>query len=269
VEAGLRIPLITTSSRYYGSVNFSNYVGYTQVTNFKNSINSSRFIPAYYVDGVPSIKDGGYIFFDYVGKGNLVYNHFGFSAYRLLKQSRRDINSKFGQAVYMDFYNTPYGGNFRGSLFSIYTTMFFPGLFKHHSIWGYWAYQKTGVDVSFSDYIFRNNIPAPRGQLIDRFEKFYSMSVNYTLPLLYPDIALGPIVNIQRLKGNVFFDYGFGTKVLYSDTANQAYSSVGGELKMDINVFRFKPQFDIGFRYSYGLQTSVTRFEFLVGLVNF
>ena len=95
------------------------------------------------------------------------------------------------------------------------------------------------------------------------------MSANYTLPLLYPDIALGPILNIQRIKGNAFVDYGFGTSVFGSNAVNQTYVSIGGELKMDINVFRFLPQFDIGFRYSYGLQPSVTKIELLVGLVNF
>lgn len=270
VEAGLRIPLLTTKSKYYSEVNFSNYVGYTQVTDFKNSINKDRFIPLFLTDGAPSAnKDYGYLFFDYVGQGNLLYNHVGFSASRLLKQSRRDINSKFGQVVYMDFFDTPYGGDYKGNLFSFYTTLFFPGLFKHHSLWGYWAYQKTGVDVSYSDYLFRNNIPIPRGQSIYRFDKFYSMSVNYTLPVWYPDIALGPVLNIQRLRANAFFDYGFGNKVLYYNIENQTYSSVGGELKMDINVLRFLPQFNVGFRYSYGLNPSVTKFEFLIGMLNF
>lgn len=268
VEVGLRLPLITTNSKYHGSLSFSNYVGYTQVTDFKNSINSSRFIPNYIVDGEPSVNSG-YLFFDYVGQGSLIYNHFGLSAYRLLKQSRRDIYSKWGQVVNIDFFDTPFGGDYRGELFSFYSTLYFPGLFKHHSLWGYWAYQKTTVDVSLNDYIFRNNIPTPRGQSVYRFEKFYSMSVNYTMPLWYPDIALGPILNIQRFWGNAFLDYGYGDKVLYYDIANQSYISVGAELRTDINIFRFLPQFNLGIRYTYGINPSLTELEFLLGVVNF
>jgi hypothetical protein len=275
-ETGLRIPLITTQSRFYGSISFSNHIGVTQVRRFGNSINNSRVIPYVYRDGPntalsPSYSDGSYYFFrDYVGNGTLVYNRFGFSAYRLLKQSRRDINSKWGQAVYMNWYSTPYGGDFSGNQFSFYTLLYFPGFFKHHSLWGYWSYQSTlmprlrdGTD----NYVFDNQIPLPRGLGISRFQKFYSMSANYTLPLWYTDIALGPILNIQRFRTNAFLDYGFGSSRFGNNSFSQAYTSVGGELRMDINVLRFLQQFNVGVRYSIGLQPSATRVEFLIGLV--
>jgi hypothetical protein len=269
VETGLRIPLITTHSKYYSSISLSNHVGYTHVTDFKNSINNSRFIPVYIVDGEPAEDGPGYPFFSYVGKGNLLYNHFGISAYRLLKQSRRDINSKWGQSINVDFFDTPFGGDYTGSLFSAYATLYFPGLFKHHSIWGYGAYQQTDVDVSSSDYLFRNNVPVPRGHSIYHFEKFYSTSVNYTMPIWYPDISLGPLLHIQRFRVNAFFDYGFGNKVIYYNIQNQTYASVGGEFRMDFNAMRYLPQLNVGFRYSYGLQPTVSQFEFLIGFLNF
>lgn len=269
VETGLRIPLVTTHSRYYSNISLSNYFGYTHVTDFKNSINTNRFIPVYIVDGEPAETGPGRPFFDYAGEGNLLYNHLGISAYRLLKQSRRDINSKWGQSIAIDFFNTPYGGDYKGSLFSAYATLYFPGLFKHHSLWGYGAYQHTNVDVSMNDYLFRNNVPVPRGQSVYRFEKFYSASVNYTMPLWYPDISIGPLLYIQRFRLNGFLDYGFGNKVIYYNIQNQTYTSVGGELRMDFNAMRYLPQLNVGFRYSHGLQPAVSQFEFLVGLVNF
>ena len=268
VQAGLRIPLVTTRSKYYSSVSLSNYVGYTHVSEFKNSINDSRFIPLYIVDG-QSAGTRGYPFFEYAGNGNLMFNHLGISAYRLLKQSRRDINSKWGQAIYIDYFNTPYGGDYKGGLFSAYATLYFPGLFKHHSFWGYGAYQQTNVDVALNDYVFRNNVPVPRGHSIYHFEKFYSFSANYTFPVWYPDISLGSLLYIQRFRANAFYDYGFGNKILYYNVTNQTYASVGGELRMDFNAMRFLPQLNVGVRYAYGLKPSVTRFEILIGLVNF
>ena len=89
------------------------------------------------------------------------------------------------------------------------------------------------------------------------------------MPIWYVDVAMGPIVNIQRLKGNAFLDYGFGSSQFGENTFSQTYVSVGGELKVDINVLRYLPQFEIGVRYSYGLEPAVTKFEFLVGLINF
>jgi len=272
LEVGLRLPLITTNSRYHGNFTVGNNVGITQTVDFENSITGSGRIitpqlPVYWNR-------------ELVDNGNLLYNHFYISAYRLLKQSRRDINSKWGQTITLNGYGTPYGGDYEGQQFSFYSFLYFPGLFKHHSIWGYWAYQATKLELlnrnastePYNDngsYIFRNQIPLPRGTSVFRFEKFYSMSANYSLPVWYPDLALGPILNIQRFRGNAFVDYGFGTSN-FNTVFSETYVSIGAELKADINVFRFLQQFDIGVRYSYGLQpSSVSRFEFLIGLANF
>jgi len=268
VEAGLRIPLITTSSRFMGNFSIANYVGYSKITDFTNSIDGGgRLLPANYPQ---------YFFRNYADGGDLIYNHFSMSAYRLLKQSRRDINSKWGQLFFMDVYGTPYGGNYNGSQFSFQGRLYFPGLAKHHSLWGYWAYQKSEIsDVRLSteegldNYTFRNRIPLPRGQAVSRFEDFYSMSIDYTLPLWYPDMNLGPLVNIQRLRANAFLDYGFGNSVINRQTQNQSYMSTGVEIKFDINLIRTLPQLDVGFRYSYGISPSASKFEFLLGTLNF
>lgn len=282
VTAGIRFPFLTTHSRYHSSVTFSNYVGYTRVTDFSNSVSTQRYVPA--LIRYDTINQSGsdvartsilsvYPFFDYVGNGDLIYNQFVFSAYRLLKQSRRDINSKWGQSIQMELYSTPFKkSSLEGGLFAFTGYLYFPGVLKHHSFWGYWAYQNQLVDTEFSDalddYLFRNRIPLPRGQTVYRFKEFYSMSANYTLPIWYPDIAVGPIVNFQRLRANLFLDYGFGEHALYSGTSAM-YLSTGAEVKFDINVFRLLPQLDVGFRYSYGIDPSTSRFEFLIGTINF
>lgn len=268
VEAGLRIPLLTTNSKYHGNLSFGNYVGYTRVTDFENSIDGGgRLFPSNYPQ---------FFLREYIDNGKLLYNHFTLTAYRLLKQSRRDINSKFGQTININWYSTPYGGDFSGKQFSLYTQLYFPGIIKHHSLWGYWAFQSTKIppvyansEVGRDSYLFNNQIPVPRGQSVFRFEKFYSMSVNYTLPLWYPDVALGPWLNIQRFRGNAFFDYGFGSTTRSTQVTSQTYASIGGELRMDFNAMRYLPQLNVGFRYSYGLKPTVAQFELLLGLVNF
>jgi hypothetical protein len=268
VEAGLRLPLLTTSSKYYSSLTLSNYVGYTAISSFTNSIDGGgRLLPSNYPQ---------YFFRDYADGGDLLYNHFSLSGYRLLKQSRRDINSKWGQAFFMDAYGTPYGGNYSGKQFSFQGRLYFPGLARHHSFWGYWAYQKTDIaDVRVStkqgldNYTFRNGIPLPRGQSVSRFQNFYAMSANYTLPIWYPDVNLGPLLNVQRVRANAFLDYGFGSSRFSQRDFSERYLSTGVEVKFDINVIRLLPQLDIGFRYSYGISPSATRFEFLLGTINF
>ncbi|MEQ1584794.1 MAG: hypothetical protein ABL895_02880 [Cyclobacteriaceae bacterium] len=268
LEAGLRIPLITTSSRFLGNFTISNYIGFTAVSEFTNSIDGGgRLLPANYPQ---------YFFRDYADDGNLIYNHFSMSASRLLKRSRRDINSKWGQVFFLDLYGTPYKGDYSGSLFAFQGRLYFPGLMKHHSLWGYWAYQKSDIaDVRVStgegldNYMFRNQIPLPRGQSVNRFQEFYSMSGNYTLPIWYPDLNLGPLLNVQRVRANAFFDYGFGSSIINDAPTSKSYLSTGAEIKFDINIFRLLPQLDVGFRYSYGISPATTRFEFLLGTLNF
>jgi hypothetical protein len=157
----------------------------------------------------------------------------------------------------------------------------FPGIAKHHSFWGYWGVQQTKIELltrsstsePYEDngsYFFPNQVPLPRGLPVARFEKFYTMSANYTLPVWYPDAALGPLLNIQRLRANAFIDYGFGTSQFGDNPAfSETYVSVGAELKADVNILRFLPQFDLGVRFSYGLQPSATTIEFLLGTINF
>jgi len=281
MEAGIRLPILTTSSKYYGTFTVGNAVGATRVSRFSNSItnNNQRFVATRTVND--TIKNF-YYFPSLLSGGNLVYNHFSVSAFRLLKQSRRDIYSKFGQELFVDVFSTPYGGDFSGSQFSFYGVTFFPGLFKHHSLWGYWGYQNTKVDQQFfyannagtaiADnylYQFRNQIPLPRGGLgISRFQNFYSMSANYTMPVWYPDITLGPLLNFQRIRTNFFYDYGFGSTAFVRQTVSQGYSSAGVEVKLDMNVMRLLPQLNVGFRYSVGLAPSTSLFEILIGSIN-
>lgn len=266
VSVGLRIPLLLTRSKYNSGLTFSNAIGYTKVTKFENSLlEDARFAPAIVVnDTVRSV----YTFRDYVGNNSLVFNRFHVNGYRFFKQSTRDFLPKWGQTINLNWYKTGFGSDLKGSLFAFYSQVFFPGLFKHHSFNGYWAYQKTLYTDDFrSNYLFSNRIPVPRGQSIFRAEKFYSMSANYAMPLWYPDSHLGPLLNVQRVRLNAFVDYGFGSSPQFN--ASQTYTSVGGEVKFDINVFRFLPQLDLGFRYTIGINPSVTTFEFLLGTINF
>jgi len=284
LEAGFRVPLLATSGRFLSLISLSNYIGYTQVSEFFNGETSDRQVPGFIVydtinqngTDVARRRVGYYNFSDYVGNGNLIYNHFNVSAYRLQKQSRRDINSKWGQTLFLSLYGTPYGGDYSGSQFSFYSQLYFPGLFKHHSLWGYWGYQKTKMEElsargqGFDNYQFRNRVPLPRGLGISRFEDFYTMSANYTLPIWYPDLNVGPLLNVQRVRLNAFVDYGFGSTTIGTrDPDSASYLSTGAEVKFDINILRLLPQLDIGFRYSYGINPAVTRFEVLLGTLNF
>ncbi len=257
LEAGIRIPLTTTSSKFLGAVNVGAVAGITQVTDFTNSIDGGG-------------RDPGDSFYpEYADNGNLVYSELNFSAARVLKRSRRDINSKWGQRIDIVEKFTPFKSDFNGSLFAATGVAYFPGLFRHHSLWGYTAYQYTQMSRADNLYWFQNEIPVPRGISIPRFENFITTSANYTFPVWYPDIAIGPLLNIQRLRANAFYDHGFGEYSVGDSAVERTYSSVGIEGRVDFNFMRFLPQMDLGVRYTYGIEPSGTSIEILIGTINF
>lgn len=261
LETGLRIPLITTHSKYSSSLSTGNFIGLTTVNNFKNDLDGGgRFV-----------NDSGdqYLFRNYVDNGQLVYNHFNFNMTHLLKRSRRDILSKWGQTLQLDYYSTPYSiSDFNGAQFTALGTIYFPGLFKHHSLWVYSAFQHSLINNRLigtrpDNYLFRNLAPSPRGHSISRFQDYYMVAVNYTFPILYPDLAFGPVLNIQRIRGNAFADYGYGKSTLFG--FDREYTSVGGEVKFDFNFMRLLQQFNLGIRYSYRIELKSPAFELIIG----
>lgn len=259
LAGGVRIPIIVTNGRFVGNVLFANKVEYTAVSDFQNNVTG----------------DGRLGFPDYIDNGKLISNHFTVDASRLLKRSRRDINSRWGQRVILNLYGTPYGGDFFGNQFSLYALLYFPGLWKHHSFWGYVAHQRTNMrllnEVSSDQremYFFRNQVPLPRGQGVSRHERYSGWSANYTFPIWYPDIAIGPLLNLQRLRANLFFDLGYGQSDV-TERMSQLWSSTGVELRVDLNMMRFVPQFDIGVRYSRGLSPATSSMELLIGSFRF
>jgi hypothetical protein len=223
------------------------------------------------------------VYKDQLSDGDLLYNRFSFSFYNLLKRSRRDFLSRWGQTLDAELYNTPFGGDFEGKLFAARATFYFPGLFKHHFLYARVAYQESLQGLETNIYTFRNRIPKPRGHSYPDDETFYSLSANYSLPIWYPDIAFGPVLYIQRIKANLFYDFGEGrglqyfyspeSNLVYRTISDEIYQSVGIETTFDFNVMRYLPRFELGFRSTYrfanDFNNSGVVFEFIIGNIGF
>lgn len=279
IEGGLRVPLNLTSGSCFQGLSIANYMGDIRVTDFSNSINGGgRVIPS-----GPSMLP--YFLKSYNDGGDVLYNLFNVQYYTLLKRSTRDINSRWGMILDVTAQSTISGSDFDGKLIAFSSYFYLPGFLKHHSLWGYWNFQSSEIAYASSangdwssNYVFRNRIALPRGLSISRSEKMYSMSGNYTMPVWYPDLALGPVLNLKRIRANGFIDYCFADNPVFRNqfgpsnpdlVSSASYLSTGIEVKFDINVFRFMPELDLGFRYSYGIQPSASLFEFLIGTFNF
>jgi hypothetical protein len=284
VEGGVRVPLLLTNSRYIQQLTIGNAVGITMSRAFLNSIYEDGMLIYRGKRRIAKANDSlEYIYKDELNEGDLIYNRASVSYARLLKTSYRDFLYRWGQTLSIDFLSTPFNGDFRAQLLAIRSALYFPGIGKHHYLYFRGAYQESLQGFETDLYTFRNRISKPRGYSYPTDEKFMTLSANYSLPLWYPDIALGPILNIQRIKSNLFFDYGSGMgKQYYYNTDNgniyftltdADYQSVGIETTVDFNLFRFAPKFELGVRATYISENPYHNagpvFEFLIGNIGF
>ena len=259
VKFGPRIPWKLTNSKYHRSMEILNYVGFTNVSNYT----STR-----------SGEGRGYSF-NQLTNGNLYQNEFKIILSNQLKRSKRDIYSRWGQLFIFENFSTPYGGSFKGGLTAIRAQLYFPGFARHHSINFLAGYQHQQITLDENEYWFNNRMPFPRGYPASVFENFYTVRSNYALPILYPDLHIGPWLNIQRIKAELFYDYGYGElDVTNTDRNLQAkfdhlYGSTGIDLTFDINVMRALPLIELGVRFVYIPEYESTQFEFLVGSFGF
>ncbi len=201
--------------------------------------------------------DGGY-------KNGISSFHYKLGVYRYLKLSSRDIEYKWGQTINFAYTHTPASALF-GSIISVSSRLYFPGLFRHHSLRLYGGIQKQNPEK----YIYTiNRVLLPRGYPNYYSDKFWKITLDYAFPLSYPDFSLGPFIYIKRIKLNLFYDHAYGYNVRENlESANNnytgIYNSIGAELTSDLNIIRFIFPFDAGIRCSYLPGKNSLSLEFL------
>ncbi len=287
---GVRLPFILTRSKMLSELILSDRVGYTRVSEFNNPSSPPRLDDSVFVQRlVPllrSPRDSLALFFeDELADGNLISNNLSVTYYALLKQSERDINSRYGLVFNARWLATPFGGDFNAHTYAARATVYMPSplqltgiaAFKHHSLFVTGAWQSSETKLTSDLYVFRNQIPRPRGYSYALYPDFQYLGVNYTLPVWYPDIALGPVLFIKRLRANLFYDYGEGSNQIYfydyknnvglvTPERTDIFRSAGIEASLDLHVMRFPQEFGIGVRYSRLLTTGENTFNILLNI---
>ena len=287
---GIRLPFLLTRSKMLSEFTVSNRVGITRVRGFDSSVplpslNDSVFNQRLVPLNRSNEDSLAYFFSDELADGTLLYNDLSLTYYALLKRSPRDINSRYGVVLSGKWISTPYGGDFTAGTIAARATVYLPSplqltgipVFKHHSLYFMGALQTTNDDFEPDLYVFRNQIPRPRGYSYPLFPDFTYAGVNYTMPVWYPDISAGPVIFLKRLRTNAFFDYGQGKRNFYLyDYKNQqvlstpeqtvVYRSAGLEVMADLNIMRFAQEIGIGVRYSRLLSTDANSFDLLLNI---
>ena len=243
LSAGLRIPLILTNSKYLRKLSLSSKSIFTSVSGFR-------------------LPQGSFI--DQSGNGNLRTLEHSIGFVNNLRRSKLDLNSKFGQSLLLNLKHTPIGGSYHSTLLAAESNLYFPGFIKHHSFHLRGSFQSQDSE----NYYFNSPIRFTRGVGYAPFRYFTNWSINYKMPIWYPDIHVGPLLNIQRVYINGFLDKGNG-KVSGDDPREISFKSYGTEVSFNFNLMRYLVLFDVGLRYSYVPEFKENRTEIIIGAIIF
>ncbi|MGB4775033.1 MAG: hypothetical protein WBP45_07675, partial [Daejeonella sp.] len=154
-------------------------------------------------------------------------------------QSARDLAPRWGQSFALSYQNLAFENQLKGDILLIRTSFFLPGLLKNHSTQARFNYQNnSGI------YAFNIDIPRISGyaNLSQPKELNNTLLLNYRFPLLYPDLEIGPLAYIKRIRGGFFADFeNVGKENPFTPR------TYGLSLYADMNLLRFYlPNFEIG-----------------------
>lgn len=108
---------------------------------------------------------------------------------------------------------------------------YFPGIMRTHSFNIGLAWQRQDT---LSRYSFNYSFPFSRGYDLFSFPQMWMYSLNYTLPVAYPDFGFADIAYFKRISANLFYDNSFGKT---DNTQTQHFASCGTEVSFDVNLW--------------------------------
>jgi hypothetical protein len=260
ISVGVTLPLNTTWKNYFSNVTLTHLI-HKKWVNYSNSTlnDNSNFNESFEA-----------LTFD-------------LSAYIVRRTARQHINPRLGMVTSFK-YRTSIGTGLNESNYLQYNgRVYLPGIFKNHSLYITERFQK---EKYVSTYKFRDDFFYTRGYGAIPHDEITSLGFNYSLPLLYPDIPLGPILFIQRIKANIFFDLGrmkvrqhdlntfrtigdiaLPTNQLSKTSTVTDFQSYGFEITFDLRFLRVL-DVDTGIRISKPLNDALTNkkweYEFLL-----
>ncbi len=172
--------------------------------------------------------------------------------YSYLQMAYRDLQPKWGFIADGKRLSTPFEKEIFGSLSSLKSVIYLPGLISNHGI----KFQYQMQVQKPEKYLPGNEILFPRGYKNLTAIKLSKFSADYILPLIYPDIKLGSVFYLKRIYASAFGDYMKGSQVYernnnHTTVSNKNIYSIGTEINFEYHFFRFLFPFIQGIRASY------------------
>ncbi len=187
----------------------------------------------------------------------------------MIRKAELDIVPDWGQTLDLYYQHSPGGGTRISDLKAAETMLYFPGILKNHGIRFYNGYQRKGTTEI---YTFSDVIRFPRGFGRVRNHKLYAFGADYMMPLCYPDLSLGRLVFLKRLRTSLFYDFSEYESILYDKNGAKMgiikgqLKSLGTEVLADGHFLRLAAPVSAGLRGIYRPDFKDFRFEFLLSV---
>lgn len=182
------------------------------------------------------------------GNGRFLHPRYAVSWSRSTVTAVNDIVPRWSSSAFMSFEHTPFDSDYRGQQFYVAAAQSIPGIRPQHVL------RVTGeAEIqSPENYRFDRLISVARG-----YDSYFTNerirgSVNYILPIAYPDLAIGSLFYSKRILGVAFADYSRGRQA----SVDVMRSSVGFELLIDMNILSIPIPVRAGVRASYLIDES-------------
>ncbi len=201
--------------------------------------------------------------------GHIHSLRYGMLFQNMLRKAELDLVPAWGQSLSLLYSHSPGGGWPVNDLAAAELSLFFPGIVKNHGIRIYSGFQLKGTDHL---YTFSDEVRFPRGSVSVQNKQLFSFAADYLMPLAYPDLALGRMFYLKRLRTNLFGDYAQAKSVLYGSnhsvlgTIGKNFSSVGLELMADGHLLRLVTPVSCGVRGIYRPEMKDYVLEFLLSV---
>ena len=166
-----------------------------------------------------------------------------------VQRAHRDFAPRWGYTVSANYSFNPSDRHF-SNLVSTYAQVYLPGFVRHHSVKVAVNYQTSIGGYKFPSgyaplsYLSTRLIPRgfSSGDILSN--NYLAASLDYQLPVWYPEGGIGAVLYFKRIRLNIGGDYARFRDYLPGPHASDGRMvprriwSVGGDIVFDVNVFR-------------------------------
>lgn len=171
-----------------------------------------------------SVAEGGFIFSNVRGK------------------ALQNLMPRFGQALDVYYANNISGD--KANKFQVQGVVYLPGIIRNHGIRIEGGFKEEKLT---NTYRFLDNFRHARGYTAIQGDQEFIYSINYAMPLFYPDWGFGGLTYIKRINANVFADFSQVKRDALNKTFEQ--NSAGVEFTFNVVLLNFIP-LNFGYRVS-------------------